>query len=83
MRAQLIDLSKWNQSFEPALIDNQPEIALHGVILRTSYGLMPDRLFPVFVRSSQDIPVRGGYHYFSSGAPWDVQAKFFLDQVQG
>ena len=83
MRAHLIDLSKWNSGFEPANIASENGAVVDGLILRASYGLMGDRLFRALIEAGQPIPVRGAYHYFSSGSPWERQADFFLSQVEG
>lgn len=83
MRAHLIDLSKWNQGFDLANIAAEDGAVVDGVILRSGYGLKPDRLFAAFVQAAQPLPVRGAYHYYSSGSPWEAQAQFFLRQVEG
>ncbi|MEK6222935.1 MAG: GH25 family lysozyme [Chloroflexota bacterium] len=83
MRAQLLDLSKWNVGFAPAHINAQSGALVDGVILRSSYGLMPDRSFSSLYQASLEIPVRGAYHYLSSGSPWEQQAQFFLDLLRG
>lgn len=79
MRAQLIDLSKWNAAWDPTGAEKK----IDGVIMRASYGLVPDRLFETFYPISLSIPVRGVYHYFSSGSSWQDQAGFFLNQIEG
>lgn len=83
MRAQLIDLSKWNQGFDPGAVASEEGVVLDGAILRAGYGLMPDPLFAALVQAARPLPVRAAYHYFSSGSPWEAQAQFFLRQVAG
>ena len=83
MRAHLIDLSKWNQGFDPGKINAQNGAVVDGIILRASYGLMPDRQFQNLTQAAQPIPVRASYHYFSSAVPWQTQAELFLRQVKG
>ena len=75
MRAHLVDVSKYQVFLEP-------KGNLDGVIIRSGYGLMKDKKFVELTAAAKDIPVRGAYHYFSSNVPWEVQAKFFVEQVK-
>jgi GH25 family lysozyme M1 (1,4-beta-N-acetylmuramidase) len=77
MRATGIDISKWDVSFSPPLIGG-PQF----VIQRASYGLTQDPLFEQLYTGVVKVPVRGAYHYMSSGFTWTGQANFFLDTVK-
>jgi len=74
-----IDLSKW-QVWWTGLSDNVVQFAF----LRSSYGMMKDKLFDTFyaVAIAVGIPV-GVYHYFSSGSPWQEQADFVIGLIKG
>jgi GH25 family lysozyme M1 (1,4-beta-N-acetylmuramidase) len=54
-------------------------------ILRSSYGLMPDKNFEEYYAALQVYPenLRGAYHYFSSNVDWRTQAYYFLERIQG
>jgi len=77
MRAVGIDISKWQSTYKP---NDEAKF----VIMRSGYGLMPDKCFEDFYDAAYlaNMPI-GAYHYFSSGSPWKAQVDFFLEQVDG
>lgn len=48
------------------------------VIQRASYGLKADERFDQLHADIQPIALRGAYHYYNTGAPWQQQAENFL-----
>lgn len=78
MKATGIDLSKWDVSFNPQQTATPPQF----VIQRASYAMVKDPLFDALYSGVEKIPVRGAYHYMSSGAGWKMQADWFLNIVK-
>lgn len=74
MRAHGADISKYQ-------IRYQPGIPLDFIIQRVSYGLRVDESFGQLYDDIQCVPVRGAYHYFSSGATWQAQRDHYLELV--
>jgi GH25 family lysozyme M1 (1,4-beta-N-acetylmuramidase) len=70
IRATGIDISKWDWPYTPKLVD--------FIIQRLSYGMMKDERITELTPQVLSAPVRGAYHYYSSGSPWKSQADFFL-----
>lgn len=77
MRAIGIDISKWDISFNP---DKAVE-PIDFVIQRTGYGMMTDRAFDTLYPGVLKVPIRGAYHYLSTGSPWQAQADKFISLV--
>jgi GH25 family lysozyme M1 (1,4-beta-N-acetylmuramidase) len=71
IRAIGIDISKWDTYYTP----KQP---VDFVIQRLSYGLMKDERIAELTPPTLAAPVKGAYHYYSSGSPWQSQMDFFL-----
>ena len=76
-RAVGVDLSWWDVSFDPRKATKQIDFA----ILRTGYGLMKDSAFEKLYAGVALVPIRGAYHYLSTGVPWQAQADKFLSSV--
>lgn len=53
------------------------------VIQRASYGGKKDEYLELLYREALKIPIRGAYHYFSTGITWKAQADNFLACVAG
>ena len=70
IRATGIDISKWDWPYTPKAVD--------FVIQRLSYGLMRDERLAELTPLVIQAPVKGAYHYYSSGSPWQTQMDFFL-----
>ena len=70
IRATGIDISKWDFPYTPKPVD--------FVIQRLSYGLMQDERLAELTPLVIQAPVKGAYHYYSSGSPWQTQMDFFL-----
>lgn len=77
-RAHGGDVSKWNDYFLPPA--NTP-LPLDFMIQRIGYGQKPDEKLNELHAQIQPIPIRGGYHYFSSAVSWEMQADTFLERV--
>jgi GH25 family lysozyme M1 (1,4-beta-N-acetylmuramidase) len=77
-RAHGIDVSKWQRYFDASV--NPGDIQF--IVIRTSYGMMTDESYTKLLESIQPVPLRGAYHYFSSGSPWEMQAKLYLNLVR-
>lgn len=75
VRAHGADISKYQGRYQPA----EP---LDFIFQRVSYGLRVDEAFPQLYQDIQPVPLRGGYHYFSSAATWQAQAEHYLELVQ-
>ncbi|MBW2559122.1 MAG: hypothetical protein JRD69_09890 [Deltaproteobacteria bacterium] len=74
VKAYGIDISKYQISFNPPA---ETPLPIDFVIQRLSYGLMRDEKIVELYTPVKKIPLRGAYHYFSSGSPWKDQADFF------
>lgn len=77
-RAHGIDISKYDKFFNPETATAQ----LDFVIQRISYGIRQDEAFGDLVDGVMRVPIRGGYHYLSSGGNWKQQADLFLERVK-
>lgn len=53
------------------------------VIQRASYGGRKDEFLDLLYAQVLKIPIRGAYHYFSTGISWQDQANNFLNCVAG
>jgi GH25 family lysozyme M1 (1,4-beta-N-acetylmuramidase) len=53
------------------------------VIQRASYGLRADERFEQLWADIQTVPLRGAYHYYSTGVSWRAQADHFLSVIAG
>lgn len=74
-RAHGIDISKYDQWFEPATATGQ----LDFVIQRTSYGLKTDEAYAKLLPRVLEMELRGAYHYYSTAVPWQDQADKLLE----
>lgn len=79
MRARGIDISKYDQGFDPTKATEPIDF----VVQRSSYGYTPDELFNVLQPGVQQIPVRLAYHYLSSGLDLNKQVDTFLSNTSG
>ena len=79
VRAQGLDTSHHDIYFRPAESQHRIDFA----ILRTGYGIMPDRIFVDSATNvaNSDIPVPMVYHYLSTGAPITDQVNNMLSMV--
>lgn len=78
-KAHGIDVSKYDYPVDPSKATG----VIDFIIQRVSYGTMPDERLNEIWNAIRTIPVRGAYHYFSTGSPWKAQADFFLSLVKG
>lgn len=78
-RAHGIDISKYDKFFQPETATGQ----LDFVVQRIGYGLFRDEAFETLVGGVMQVPIRGGYHYLTSGVSWKAQADLFLQHVEG
>jgi len=76
-RAHGIDISKYDKFFKPETATTQ----LDFVIQRIGYGVRKDEAFDTLVDGVMRVPIRGGYHYLSSGVDWKRQADLFLEHT--
>lgn len=76
-RAHGLDLSKYDLFFRPEQATSQ----LDFVVQRISYGTTRDEKFDELVPGVMQVPIRGGYHYFSSWIDWKTQADRYLQYV--
>lgn len=72
-----LDISKYDFRYDAAV---RPA---DFVIQRASYGLRRDERFDVLWNDIRPVPIRGAYHYYSSGVYWQAQAEHFLSIVAG
>ena len=73
-----IDVSKYNIGWSPDKA-NKP---INFVIQRASWACYKDERFDKILPEVQKVPIRGAYHYYSSGVPWTRQAAVFLNAVK-
>lgn len=73
-----IDVSKYNLGWDPAKASKP----IGFVIQRASWSLYRDEQFDAINKGVASLPVRGAYHYYSSGVPWKTQADLFLKVVK-
>ena len=80
MRAHGIAISKYQGRFT---MPDAPPYPVDFVIQRMSYGLRMDESYTQLSQDIKDVPIRGAYHYFSSGATWQDQVDLFLSLADG
>jgi len=78
-RAHGIELSSFNQSFDPTVNPNDIDFILVKATEGTQYV---DPNFEKYLKQIQSIPLRGAYHYFQGNQPWQAQADLFLSTVK-
>jgi len=77
-RAQGIDGSHWWGVFRP----EQAKKPVDFIVVKATQGNnMLDSAFKENYKASEQISVRGAYHYQKSGVSWVAQAEFFLRTV--
>jgi GH25 family lysozyme M1 (1,4-beta-N-acetylmuramidase) len=76
MRAQGIDISKWQGTYRPA---TNPPRPVDFVIQRLSYGMKVDERLYDLKPGVMAAPVSGAYHYYSSAVGWREQCDLFLE----
>ncbi len=69
-----VDVSKYNLGWSP----DKAVKPISFVIQRASWSLYKDTGFDALLPEVLKIPIRGAYHYYSSGVPWKDQANLFL-----
>ncbi|MDP1624421.1 MAG: GH25 family lysozyme [bacterium] len=78
-RAQGIDISHWDVSFDPQKATKQIDF----VIIKASDGLYSSQpVYSKMMAGVRQIPIRGAYHYLRSGYDWKRQADVFLEKVE-
>ena len=75
IRAQGIDISKWQGFYNPVLNPPRP---VDFVIQRTSYGMKKDELLYQIQPNVLKAPIKGCYHFYSSAVEWKPQCDLFL-----
>ena len=82
-RAHGLDVSKYDESFNPANATTQ----LDFVAQRSSYRLTKDQAFETIWQGVKDVPIRIAYHYYNFGYPgdgtWQDQVTFMLNVIKG
>lgn len=78
-RAHGVDVSKYDKFFRPETATGQLDFAIQ----RIGYGIFMDEAFDILAEGVMRVPIRGGYHYLSSGVSWQAQADVFLKNVEG
>lgn len=80
MRAFGVDISKWDVNYEKTKWWNPDNAkkAIDFVIQRLSYGGRADECVDILYPQSLKIPIRGCYHYYSTGIGAKEQADNFL-----
>lgn len=78
-RAHGIELSYWDQSFDPTINPDDIDFVLVKATEGTQYI---DPNLDKYVKQIQSIPLRGAYHYFKDNQPWQEQADLFLSNVK-
>lgn len=73
-----IDISKYNYGWTP----DKATKPIEFVIQRSSWASYKDEKFDLLLPEVQKIPVRGVYHYYSSGVSWQYQANLMMDIVK-
>jgi len=74
-----IELSYWDQSFDPTVNPDDIDFILVKATEGTQYV---DPNFEKYRKQIQSIPLRGAYHYFQGNQPWQAQADLFLSNVK-
>ena len=70
-----VDVSKYNLGWDP----DRATKPIDFVIQRASWAGYKDEQFDAIYAQVIKVPVRGAYHYYSSGVHWRVQADLFLN----
>jgi len=79
MRAQGVDLSRWDISFDPNKATKQIDFAIQ----KASELNWRDSKFKALWEGVKLVPIRGAYHYLRSKMGWKEQAEAFLAIVEG
>jgi len=79
MNAIGVDVSKYNAGWNP----DKAIKPIDFVIQRASWAAYKDERFDEMYQQVAKVPVRGAYHYYSSGVNWKVQADLFLSITAG
>ncbi len=74
-----VDVSKYNLGWSP----DKATKPISFVVQRASWSLYKDEGFDALLPQVLKIPIRGAYHYYSSGVPWKAQADLFLSVTKG
>jgi GH25 family lysozyme M1 (1,4-beta-N-acetylmuramidase) len=75
-RAVGIDLAKYDNPFTP-------KGNIDFVVQRLSYGTLKDERLADLTPAVMTIPVKGAYHYYTSGSRWQDQCDLFLSLAGG
>jgi len=78
MRAHGIDFSKWALNWD---MPDNPPLPIDFVIQRVSWAGYTDERYENHSKKINQCPIRGAYHYYSSGVPWLQQAELFLKLI--
>ena len=78
-RAHGIELSYWDQSFDPTVNPADIDFVLVKATEGTQYT---DPNLDKYVQQIESVPMRGAYHYFRDTQPWQEQADRFLSAVK-
>lgn len=78
-RAHGIELSYWDQSFDPTVNPVEIDFVLVKATEGTQYV---DPNLDTYVKQIKSIPLRGAYHYLKENQPWQEQADLFLSNVK-
>lgn len=78
-RAHGIELSSWDQSFDPTINPDDIDFVLVKATDGIQFG---DPNFDKYIKQIQAIPLRGTYHYFRENQPWQEQADLFISTVK-
>lgn len=70
-----VDVSKYNLGWDP----DRATKRIDFVIQRSSWAGYKDEQFDAIYTQVIKVPIRGAYHYYSSGVHWRVQADLFLN----
>jgi hypothetical protein len=84
MNAQGPDISYYDISFNPSRAVEEIDF----VIQRVGYGgadgkIYPDPKYDLLFEGVQQIPLRGGYWYYSTSSDWKKQADKYLELIEG
>lgn len=73
-----VDVSKYNLGWNP----DAAKKPINFVIQRASWSMYKDEKFDDLYSQVIKVPIRGAYHYYSSGVNWKSQADLFLNIVK-
>lgn len=73
-----VDVSKYNYGWNP----DYTKKPISFVIQRASWSMYKDEKFDEIYKQVVKIPIRGAYHYYSTGVKWIDQANLFLSIVK-